>query len=41
MSDTCYGCDKRYVVMLHTCGTTARQRYEEYQTAQEREETNE
>jgi hypothetical protein len=38
--DDCYGCNNGYVILLHTCGTTARQRYNEYLGAQEGEETN-
>jgi hypothetical protein len=31
MMNDCYGCHKGYVIVLHTCGTTSSERFEQYQ----------
>jgi hypothetical protein len=31
MMNDCYGCLKGYVIVLHTCGTTSAERFEQYQ----------
>jgi hypothetical protein len=33
----CYGCDRGFIAILHTCGTTARERVIDYLNKQERE----
>jgi hypothetical protein len=32
----CYGCDRGFIAILHTCGTTARERVIDYLNKQER-----
>ena len=32
----CYGCDKGFIAILHTCGTSARERFIDYLNKQER-----
>jgi hypothetical protein len=33
----CEGCDKGFIAILHTCGTSARERFIDYLHTQERE----
>jgi hypothetical protein len=42
MSKECYGCDRGFIAILHTCGTSARERFIDYLHKQERKgESNE
>ena len=36
----CEGCDKGFVVLLHTCGTSARERFIDYLNKRERGRVN-
>ena len=36
MSKECYGCDRGFIAILHTCGTSARERFIDYLHKQER-----
>jgi hypothetical protein len=33
----CYGCDRGFIAILHTCGTSARERFINYLNKQEGE----
>ena len=37
MMSECYGCNRGFIAILHTCGTSARERFIDYLHTQERE----